>query len=219
MAKETIGLDIGTHSVKLVGLTRNAQGFFLTHAGMKEIPPGRGEEDQNFISEVIKALFREVGLKPGKVRLTVSGPEITIRRLLLPSMPKAELQEAARWELKEQLPFPLESARIDFYVLQEWAEGDSKKLDVIAVACPKSKIHQVLGMASKAGLQPVHLSVAPFSLWNTLFHFHGAAKEGAVALIDLGAQRTGIHIFQKGDLQFSREVTPAGADMSRAIQE
>jgi len=219
MAKETIGLDIGTHSVKLVGLTRNAQDLFLTHAGMKEIPPGREEEDQNFISEVIKALFREVGLKPGKVRLTVSGPEINIRRLLLPSMPKAELQEAVRWELKEQLPFPLESARIDFYVLQEWAEGDSKKLDVIAMACPNQKIHRVLAMAAKAGLQPAHLSVAPFALWNTLFHFHGAAQEGAVALIDLGAQRTGIHIFQKGDLQFSREVTPAGADMSRAIQE
>jgi len=27
MGKETIGLDIGTHSVKLVGLTRNARAF------------------------------------------------------------------------------------------------------------------------------------------------------------------------------------------------
>jgi type IV pilus assembly protein PilM len=219
MAKETIGLDIGTHSVKLVGLTRNAQGLFLTHAGMKEIPPGREEEDQNFISEVIKALFREVGLNPGKVRLTVSGPEINIRRLLLPSMPKAELQEAARWELKEQLSFPLESARIDFHVFQEWVEGDSKKLDVIAVACPNQKIHQVLAIAAKAGLQPTHLNAAPFALWNMLLHFYGAAKEEEVALIDLGAQRTGIHIFQKGDLQFSREIIPAGADLSRAIQE
>jgi type IV pilus assembly protein PilM len=219
MAKETIGLDIGSHSVKLVGFTRSAQGLLLTHAGMKEIPPKREEEDQNFISEVIKALFREMGLNSGKVRLTVSGPEITIRRVLLPSMPKAELQEAARWELKEQLPFPLDSARIDFHVLQEWAEGDSKKLDVIAVACPNQKIHQVLALAAKAGLQPAHLDVAPFALWNTLLHFDGAAKDEVVALIDLGAQKTGIHIFQKGFLQFSREITPAGADMSRAIQE
>jgi len=219
MAKENIGLDIGTHSIKLVGFTRNAKGLFLTHAGIKEIPPGREEEDQNYVPEVIRALFREVGLNPGKVRLTVSGPEINIRRLLLPSMPRAELQEAARWELKEQLPFPIESARIDFHVLQEWVEGDVKKLDVIAVACPKEKIHQTLAIAAKAGLQPTHLNVVPFALWNTMVHFDGAAKEEEVALIDLGAQRTGIHIFQKGDLQFSREITPAGADMSLAIQE
>ncbi len=219
MAKETIGLDIGTHSVKLVGFTRNAQGLLLTHAGIKEIPPGKEEEDRSFISEVVKALFREAGLSPGRARLTVSGPEVTIRRLLLPSMPKAELLEAARWELKEQLPFPVDAARIDFHVLREWVEGDSKKLDLIAVACPVQKINQVLAIAAKAGLAPTHLDVAPFALWNTLLHFHDAAKEEEIALIDLGAQRTGIYIFQKGDLQFSREIIPAGADLSRAIQE
>ncbi|NWF57048.1 MAG: type IV pilus assembly protein PilM [Syntrophaceae bacterium] len=219
MAKETIGLDIGTHSVKLVSFTRNAQGLFLTHARMKEIPPGKEEEDRSFLSEVVKALFREAGLSPGKARLTVSGPEVTIRRLLLPSMPKAELLEAARWELKEQLPFPVDSARVDFHVSREWVEGDSKKLDLIAVACPVQKINQVLAIAAKAGLAPTHLDVAPFALWNTLLHFHEAAKEEEIALIDLGAQRTGIYIFQKGDLQFSREIVPAGADLSRAIQE
>jgi type IV pilus assembly protein PilM len=216
---EMIGLDIGSHSVKLVGFKMTSKGPFLTRAGIKEIPYGREQEDLGFISEVIKALYREVGLNPGKVRLTVSGPAINVRRITLPSMPKTELQEAARWELKEQLSFPIESARIDFHVLNELVEGDLKKLDLITVACPNQRIDQVLAIAAKAGLQPTHLDVTPFALWNALLHFYGLAGEEEVALLDLGAEKTGIHIFQKGVLHFSREITPAGTDISRAIQE
>jgi Tfp pilus assembly protein PilN len=61
--------------------------------------------------------------------------------------------------------------------------------------------------------------VGPFALWNTLKTYHRFEKEEVVALIDLGAEKTGIHLFQDGILQFSREVTPAGADITRAIME
>ena len=50
-------------------------------------------------------------------------------------------------------------------------------------------------------------------VWNQL------KKEETVALIDLGAEKTGIYVFKDGILQFSREVTPAGADITKAIME
>ena len=112
---ETIGLDIGSHSIKVVGLEMTSKGPFLAHAGIKEIPYGEQREDPAFVSEAIKALFREIGLKPGKVNLTVSDPSIHIRRITLPSMPKSELREAVRWEMKSHLPFPVESAQIDYH--------------------------------------------------------------------------------------------------------
>ena len=46
---ETIGLDIGSHSIKLVGLKKTSKGPFLTCVGMKEIPPGTDKEEwKNF---------------------------------------------------------------------------------------------------------------------------------------------------------------------------
>lgn len=216
---ETFGLDIGSHSIKLVGIEMTSKGPFLTRAGIKEIPYGEQREDPTFISETIKALYREVGLKPGKVNLTVSGADIHIRRLSLPSMPKSELREAVRWEMKKHLPFPVETAQIDFLILGESAEKDLKKLDLVAVACPKHLINRFLAIAEGAGLKPIHLNVAPFALWNTLLVLDQFEKEKVVALIDLGAEKTGIYIFKDGFLQFSREVSPAGGDMTRAMME
>jgi type IV pilus assembly protein PilM len=216
---EIIGLDIGSHSIKLVGLKVTSKGPFLTHAGIKEIPYGSDKEDVNTVSEILRTLVSEVGLKTKKVSLTVSGSGVNIRRISVPSMPKAELKEAVRWEIKGQLPFPIETAQIDFHILDEFVEDNVKKLDLMVVACPNLLIEQTLSIARGAGLQPVHLDVGPFALWDA-FLVWGRVKEGEeVALIDLGADKTAIHLFKGGILQFSREVTPAGADITRAIMD
>jgi hypothetical protein len=61
--------------------------------------------------------------------------------------------------------------------------------------------------------------VGPFALWNVLLLWDQYKKEEEIALIDLGSDKTGIYLFKDGILQFSREVTPAGADITRAIME
>ena len=216
---ETIGLDIGSYSIKLIALKMTAQGPFLTQARVKEIPRGGEEKDENFIAETLKALLRETDLKPGRVSLIVSGSGVNIRFLSLPVMPKKELPEAIRWEIKSQLPFPIESARIDFHALGEYEEEGVKKIHLIVAACPSQIVERTLSIAKKAGLQPIHLDVAPFALWNALLTFLRLEENKGIALLDFGAEKTGIHIFQNAVLQFSREVTPAGADITQAIME
>lgn len=216
---ETIGLDIGSHSIKLVGLEVTSKGPFLTHVGIKEIPHGGQKDDPALISEIVKALYRECGLKPGKVRLTVSGTGVHIARITIPSMPRGELKEAVRWEMKNRLPYPIASAQIDFHILAEFAEKDSKHLDIIAVACPTHLIDRILSIAEGAMLKPVHINVSPCALWNALLALGSFEKDEGIALIDLGAEKTGIYLFRDGILEFTREVAPSGADISRAIME
>jgi type IV pilus assembly protein PilM len=216
---ETIGLDIGSHSIKLVGLKMTSNGPFLTHVGVKEIPPGGDKEDINTFSETLKILLEEMGLKTKKVNMVVSGSGVHIMRIFIPSLPRAELREAVRWEIKGHLPFPVETAKIDFHILNEYVEDNVKKLDLIVVACPKKLIDRTLSIAEGAGLQPTHLDVSPFALWNTLLLWGQGKEEETVALIDMGAEKTGIYLFKDRTLQFSREVTPAGADITREIME
>lgn len=216
---EMIGLDIGSHSIKLVGLKKTSKGPFLTHIGMKEIPFGKDKEDVNTFSEILKALVKEVGLKTKKVNLAVSGSGVQIKRISVPSLPKAELKEAVRWEIKNYIPFPVESARIDFHILNEYMEGNVKKLDLLTIACPKQLIDRTLSIAEGAGLRPAHLDVAPFALWNALLAWVPIRKGETAAFIDLGAEKTGIYLFKDGILQFSREFAPAGADITKAIME
>ncbi len=216
---ETIGLDIGSHSIKLVGFASTPRGPSLLHLGIKEIPYGTDKEDLASLSELVEALFKEVGLKPGKVRLTVSGAGVHVRQLTLPCIPRPELKEAVRWELRDHLPFSIESARVGFHILEEFVEGNVKRLNLVAVACPNHLIDRTLSIAKSAGLKPEHLEAGAFALWNALATWDHLKQGEVVALIELGSQKTGIHLFRDGALQFSREVTPAGMDVTRAIME
>src|SRR4030042_4332296 len=101
---ETIGLDIGSHSIKLVGLKTTSKGPFLTCLGMKEIPPNKDKEDVKTASDTLSSLVSEVGLKTKKVNLVVSGSGVQIKRISVPSLPRAELKAAVRWEMKHYLP-------------------------------------------------------------------------------------------------------------------
>jgi type IV pilus assembly protein PilM len=216
---EIIGLDIGSHSIKLIGLKMTSNGPHLTCLGIKEIPPASDTEDVSTFSEILKALVQEVGLTTKKVNLTVSGPGVQIKRISVPSLPKAELKEAVRWEMKDHLPFPVETAEIDFHILNEYLEDNVKRLDLMVVACPKHLIDRTLSIVEGAGLQPIHLDVAALALWNTLLVWNQLRKGETVALVELGAEKTGIYLFRDGALQFVREVTPAGADITGAIME
>lgn len=216
---ETVGLDIGSHSIKLVGLKRTPKGPFLTCFGMRNIPQGIDKEDLVSISEVLKGLIEEMDLKTRKVRLTVSGSGIQIRRVTLPSIPKKEINKALAWEIKDHLPFPVETARVQFHILGEFNEEGIKKLDLLAVACPDELINRTLSILNLAGLEPEHLDVGAFALWNTLIAWDRLKIGETVALIDLGSEKMSLHLFKDEILQFSREMTPAGDELTRAIAD
>jgi type IV pilus assembly protein PilM len=216
---DRIGLDIGSHSIKIVGLKMASRGPFLTALGIKEISRKKNEEDIQALIETLRSLLKEFPLKIQRVSLTVSGRGVNLIRLPLPSMPRVELLEAIRWEIKDRLPFSIETARIDFHILDEFVEEGVKKLDLMVVVCPTDLIHRTLSVAEGAGLQPVHLDVAPFALWNAFALQEQTEREEVVALIDLGSEKTGIHLFKDGGLQFSREVSPGGKDITHAIME
>jgi type IV pilus assembly protein PilM len=216
---ETIGLDIGSHSIKLVGLKKTSKGPFLTCFGLKKIPQGIDKEDVNSISILLKDLIEEVGIKTKKIRVTVSGSGIHIRRMTMPSIPKNELIQALPWEMKGHLPFPVETARIQYHILGEFVEDETKKLDLLTVTCPNDLIDRTISIANGTGLQVTHLDVGAFALWNMLLARDRLKIGETVALIDLGSEKMSLFLFKDETLQFSREMTPAGADLTRAVTD
>src|SRR4030067_2573975 len=137
----------------------------------------------------------------------------------MPSIPKKELIKALPWEIKSYLPFPVETARIQFHILGEFIEDEVKKLDLLTVACPNDLIQRTISIIEGAGLQVSHLDVSAFALWNMLMPF-GRLKIGeTMALIDLGAEKMSLYLFKDEYLQFSREMTPAGNDLTRAMMD
>lgn len=215
--KEMVGLDIGFQTIKLAVLKKTSRGLFLTNLGMKEIPYQLDRRDTSAMAQLLRGLMDEMGLKIKKVYLTFSGSGIYIRHITLPSIPKEELKEAISWEIKGQLPYPLETAQLAFYILREFIEEEIKKFEILIVACPKEKIERSLSIVKEAGLQPIHMEVTPISLWNALVSLDRLKKEEVIAVVDLGAEKTNLYLFEQGVLVFHREIIPGGQDITQTL--
>jgi type IV pilus assembly protein PilM len=215
--KEIVGLDMGSHTIKMVVLKKTSKGPLLTRLGMKEIPLNLDPGDIPAMAYLLKDLAEEMGLKTKKVSLTFSCPDLQIRRLTLPSIPNDELKEAISWEMKEQLPFPIETTQIDFHILREWMEEEVKKVELLTMACPKERIERTLSIVKEAGLEAIHVEATPISLWNAMINLGRLKGEERIALIDLGAEKTHLYLFENGILVFNRVISPGGKDITQTL--
>jgi type IV pilus assembly protein PilM len=216
--KSLIGLDIGTDEVKVVELTETAEGLELTGFGWGRIPTP--EETL----ETVKAVLRESGIRTRKVATAVSGRSVVVRYITLPKLDEDELPETLRLEADKYIPFDRDEVAIDGHCLEEVSEGpdDVTEMKSLLVAVKKDLLQDHIDQVQDLGLIPVAVDVDSFALGNSFELRSGVGvrsedPDRAVALVDVGASKTNIHILRGNVSCFSREIYLGGADITESI--
>ena len=110
-AKFTVGLDLGSSSVKAVALgPRRAAGGRAILA--KSFAPVDASSDANMVA-AIKTAVVGLNLPVRSVTLSVSGQSVIIRVLEMPSLAPHELAQALPFEAQRHLPFQLSDVVLD----------------------------------------------------------------------------------------------------------
>ena len=217
-AKAVLGLDIGTSSLKAILLKVTKEEIELVNAGMVELhldPTVENKEKRARVIEGIKKLLEENGIKTREVVTAVPGQSVIIRHLKLPPGARARLDQVIKYEVQNQIPFPLDKVGMDYQALPG-KEGEEVK--VILVAMKKELIDDHLALVEEAGLKPETIDVSSLALYNAL-RFKKPSKEAeVVALIDIGATTTDISIHRDGILEFTRSAPVAGNDLTEVVQ-
>ncbi|MDD5260016.1 MAG: type IV pilus assembly protein PilM [bacterium] len=215
-----LGLDIGTTSVKAVVLKEGVSGVAIVDYRVEEFPLST-EKKENVPLEVVLEGLRKclegISLKKMKIITVVSGQRVSVRKVLIPHMPKEELLEAIKWEAKEHIPFPIENAAIDYHVLGEATDKGAKKIELLVVAVEKFVIDQHLSLLQNIQVKPASITVTPFALANVLRKNDYLKAEEALAVVRSGADTTAINIFSGENLVFNREIPLGGNSLTRAM--
>jgi len=215
--KSVIGLDIGTHSIKMVQFAVIEGELSLVRVGLKEIELSEEEKDSpKAILDCLKEVMRGLDLKRARVVSVVNCPKSSTRKLLVPYMPKAEMAEAIKWEMKDHISFSIDEAIIDFEVFGEVMEKGVKKHEVLVAAAPEKTIVEHLDMVSQVRIKPSSITQVPLALRN-LAKRAGFKEDETVALVEIGGSVTELCIFKGGAIEFSRKLPVAGRDITKAM--
>lgn len=219
--KDVVGIDIGSSSIKLVELNRGKSGFKLQNLGISPLPPEAIVDgalmDSVTIIDAIRDLVSTTKTKRKDVVTSVSGHSVIVKKITLPFMTEAELEESIQWEAERYIPFDINDVNIDFHMLGSSSEN-AELMDVVLVAAKKDIINDYQSVIVEAGLNPVIVDTDSFALENMLEINYDIDKDETVAIANVGASITNINILRNNTSSFTRDIFKGGNQITEEIQ-
>jgi type IV pilus assembly protein PilM len=218
----TIGLDIDRGSIKAVQLQGSGAGYVLQHVGYHRLPPGvvvDGEvADQNLLASEIREFWDSHSFKGRSVTFGVSNQKVVVRLLDFPHMKPEDLQGAISFEAQDHIPMPLDEAVLDYVVLGPREERSD--LDrVLVVAAQREMISRYTSAVRAGGLKPEGVDVKALSLTRSTLPDPFFGEDGAVLLLDVGAEITNLVVADRGNPVLTRFVPVGLGDFVAAVVE
>ncbi len=204
--KLTIGVDIGSSEVKVVGLGRRRGLGSRTLIGQSR--ESLGEQPESHAGEAIKRALSSLGLPPGPVSLAVSGQWVMMRVVEMPKLAPDELAQALPFEAQRYVPFNIQDVVLDGAVL---GPAEANKLWVLFVVCKRELLERRIGWIRQAGCEPAVIDVDALALANAFVEQAGSKRlSGTNALINVGTQWTNLVVL-KAEAPFLVRDIPWGA--------
>ncbi len=190
----------------------------LTAYGSADLPqidadlPGAMEAA---LTPVLHGIMREKGIKSAPLVLSLSGQMVFPRFAKFPNIgDKAKLDQLVRYEVEQNVPFPIDEIVSDYQFLGETADGDQAAMIIAA------KLEQVRGVTdavSAASLKPVIVDAAPMAIYNAL-KFAYPGLDGCSVVLDIGSKTTNLILIENEKI-YNRSIPVAGNMITKEIAQ
>ena len=197
-----VGVDVGSRSLKFVELERVGGAWRLIRQLIQEPPE-------------LQSALKEFGAPA--LHVSLGGPEVTIRRVPMPLMPKTELAEAIKWQIKDQVSFPVHHAVLDFRVIGEVWDKDIKKQDVLVAAATPEAVHGIAALFERTGARVDSVMPTHAALWRCVTALIPDAAHGTVAVVEVGALTTEVAIAKDGQIRLVRNLPVGSTTVTRSL--
>jgi type IV pilus assembly protein PilM len=215
--ESSLGIDIGTSSVKIVELQSESGGKIeLTNYGEGIIgtdtilQSSSSKLSVSQATEIIKKVIKEAKIIETRAIMSLpvfSGFSTVIS---LPEMPDSELDQAVLYEAKKYIPLPLSEVQF------EWVKIKSVKKDtinVLIVAVTNELISKYQEIAKLSGLTLSYLELDTFSMARSLI----SEMNKSVLIINIGSRNTTLSLVENEWPIVTRSLDMSGFEFSKLI--
>lgn len=222
--EDAFGLDIGDLSLKLIQLVATQKNgitnYRIKNSRQIALPAGyivNGEIQQ---PEMVRKKILQLLDKEGYEKKITSPwvvadlpePKTFLTSIELPITAAQITREDIEFQSKQHLPFDLENAYLDWQIITP--NKDDKTTRVLIGAVEKIVADSYTYLLQSANLQPVALEIEALSITRSLIS-ENESTPGAI--LDLGATRSAIIIYDAGGVRFSTSIKFSGELINMAL--
>ncbi|MDK8173145.1 MULTISPECIES: type IV pilus assembly protein PilM [Curtobacterium] len=218
MAKNVVGIDIGSTSIRAVEVART-RGNAPSILRIAEVPlpigsTSRGEVlEPNTVAAALRELWAVGRFRTKDVALGMGNQRVLSRDLTVPKAPLAQIRESLPFQVQDLLPVPVGEAILDFYPIAEGSGEGGPVVHGLLVAAIKDAVLANVRAVQLAGLHPVGVDLIPFALSRVL----APTDVPAAAIVELGGNATTVVIARHGVPHFVRIIPTGGDEVTKQI--
>lgn len=216
-----VGVDIGSSSIKVCQVRESRKGIGIVRLGFAALPAQTIVDghvmNTGAVVETLSRIFHDQRIKTKNVAMSVSGQSVIIRKITVPMMTPAELDEQIQWEAEQHIPFDIKDVQIDYEVLRRRPEAG--QMDLLLVAAKRDEINDYAQLAREAKLKPLVVDIDAFTIQNVFEHSRGLPPDQTIALINVGAALSTLNIIAHGVSAFTRDIANGGNFVTDEIQK
>jgi type IV pilus assembly protein PilM len=217
-AKKSIGLDIGTHSVKAVQMSRRGGRLCIDEVGYALIDRNQVNADPIVAHAVaVTEALSGMNLKSSQIVGALPGQTVVIRYPRYAEANREQLAAIVSREAGQNIPYDLNEVSLDWSLLDEVEEAGQRQLKVLLVAAKHEIIDSRVQIMNASELEYSILGVDSLALADAAEACDFLRVGETVALVNIGLTSASIHFVKDGVSNFIRDVNWGARELVHAI--
>jgi type IV pilus assembly protein PilM len=216
--KDVIGIDIGSHAVKAVQLSKDRDNWSVTSAAIAEISEKGTSTPSRHETNTVRAIQNCMRIINAKTRLAVlslGGPEVAVRNFDFPLLPPEEMEKAVLLEAKQVCPFTTTDITVDYNVIPN---GRNRTRGYF-VASTNKLLKNKMRLAKKARLNCTLMDIEALAMLNCFTETEKPKDNHGTAILNIGNLHTTLAIEGKRGWPFVRNMNYSGKEVIKQIAD
>jgi general secretion pathway protein L len=226
---KSVGIDIGTSSIKVVEMQSTTKGFQVVQYFDYPLNTNPGQDQELQVIEHLRDIASKYDHAQTHFVFALQQDRVSIRNKFFPFNDRLKIAKSLSFELEEDLPFSADNAIYDAKIIRIIGPG----AEVLACASPKIHVQNALQRAQDGGFEPHLLSsegtafANPFERWNEAppaIQSPGNLLDENVRpiryinlVLNIGHTRTLVSAFEGSSLVAVRSILWGGKNVAEAI--
>ncbi|MGB5736956.1 MAG: pilus assembly protein PilM [Thiohalocapsa sp.] len=229
-SRQVLGIDISSTSIKLIELSQTldvtTELYRVEAFAVEPLPASAVVEkkiaDIDAVGQSIQRAVVRSGSKAKWAAVAVSGSAVITKVIpMMASLSDAEMETQIQLEADQYIPYPLEEVNIDFDVVGP-TKGNAEMVDVLLAASRRENVDDRVAALELAGLGAAIVDVEAYAMENAcsllLGRFDDERHDQTVAVVDVGATATTLHVLHVGNTVYTREQNFGGNQLLDEVQ-